>query len=101
MTKKSNQFRHESLHDSRAIVRYLNALAEGFEKGSLQFRDQKGEIVLEPTGMIRFEVAANRKSGRYELALKLAWKQADEEARDAGPLLINGKIDKDARKQEK
>ncbi|MHA7836138.1 MAG: amphi-Trp domain-containing protein [bacterium] len=93
MTRKSNHFRHESLQDSKAIVRYLNALAEGFEKGTLQFRDQEGEIVLEPSGMIRFEVAASRKSGRYGLNLKLSWKQQEEESPDSGPLLINGGVE--------
>jgi amphi-Trp domain-containing protein len=93
MTRKSNQFRHESLQDSKAIVRYLDALSEGFEKGTLQFRDQEGEIVLEPRGMIRFEVTASRKSGRYSMALKLSWKQTEEEGRDSGPLLINGEAD--------
>ncbi len=93
MTRKSNQFRHESLQDSKAIVRYLDALSEGFGKGTLQFRDQEGEIVLEPHGMIRFEVTANRKSGRCSMALKLTWRQAEEEGRDAGPLLINGEAE--------
>lgn len=93
MTRKSSQFRHESLQDSKAIVRYLDALSEGFEKGTLQFRDQEGEIVLEPSGMIRFEVTAARKSGRYSVALKLSWKQAEEEGKDSGPLLINGEAD--------
>jgi len=94
MTRKSSHFRHESLQDSKAIVRYLDALSEGFEKGTLQFRDQEGEIVLEPSGMIRFEVTASRKSGRYSVALKLSWKQAEEQRRDSGPLLINGEAER-------
>lgn len=93
MTRKSSHFRHESLQDSKAIVRYLDALSEGFEKGTLQFRDQEGEIVLEPSGMIRFEVTASRKAGRYSVALKLSWKQAEAEGKDSGPLLINGEAD--------
>lgn len=96
MTRKTNQFRHESLQDSKAIVRYLNALSEGFEQGTLQFRDQEGEIILEPSGMIRFEVAAQRKAGRYSMSLKLSWKQAEEEGKDSGPLLINGQVDASA-----
>jgi amphi-Trp domain-containing protein len=94
MTRRSDHFRHESLQDSKAIVRYLRALAEGFEKGTLQFRDQEGEIVLEPSGLVRFEVTANRKSGRYGLALKLSWKQAEEAGRDPGPLQINGSAER-------
>lgn len=91
---RANQFRHESLQDKRAIVQYLNALAEGVEKGALQFSDEQGEIMLEPNGMIRFGVAAERKSDRYGLTVKLSWKQKGGKARDAGPLLINGTSDR-------
>lgn len=88
---KAKSFRHESLQDSRSIVRYLNALAEGFEKGMLQFRDQEGEIVLEPNGMIRFGISAEQKSDRCDLALKLSWKQSRADAeQDSGPLTITG-----------
>ena len=44
MKDKSNQFRHESLQDTNAVVKYLKALAEGIEKGTLQFRDEESEI---------------------------------------------------------
>ena len=90
MKDKSNQFRHESLQDSHAIVKYLHALAEGVEKGTLQFRDEQGEIVLEPGGMIRFGLEAQKKSDRYALSLKMSWKQRSEKKRDPGPLRING-----------
>lgn len=90
-SSKAKPFRHESLQDSRAIVRYLNALAEGFEKGTLQFRDQEGEIVLEPNGMIRFGISAEQKSERCDLTLKLSWKQSRADAeQDSGPLTITG-----------
>lgn len=88
---KTKQFRHESLQDSGAIVRYLKALSEGFEKGTLQFRDQDGEILLEPNGMIRFGLSAEQKSDRFDLSLKLSWKQSRVEAEhDSGPLTITG-----------
>lgn len=88
---KSKPFRHESLQDSRVVVRYLEALAEGFEKGTLQFRDQEGEIVLEPNGMIRFGISAEQKSERCDLTLKLSWKQSRADAeQDSGPLTITG-----------
>ncbi|HPG28986.1 MAG TPA: amphi-Trp domain-containing protein, partial [Myxococcota bacterium] len=88
MKSKPTNFRHESMQDSKAVVRYLKALAEGFEKGSLQFRDQDGEIVLEPNGMVRFGVTADAKSDRFGLTEALSWKQKTEEESDAGPLLI-------------
>ena len=90
MKDESNRFRHESLQDSRAVVKYLNALAEGIEKGTLQFRDQQGELSLEPNGMIRFAVNAERKSERNGLTIKMSWKRPATKKRDPGPLQING-----------
>jgi amphi-Trp domain-containing protein len=90
MTSKAKNFRHESLQDSRAVARYLQALAEGFEKGQLQFSDQDGEIVLEPHGMMRFGVTADQKSGRHALTVRFTWKQEKAKGGDPGPLLING-----------
>lgn len=96
MKDNQNQFRHESLQDTRAIVRYLNALAEGVDKGTLKFSDEQGEIVLEPSGMIRFGVSAERKSERYGLTIKLSWKQDADKKKDPGPLTINGTVDESA-----
>jgi amphi-Trp domain-containing protein len=96
MKDESNRFRHESLQDSRAIARYLTALADGIEKGTLQFRDQQGELTLEPNGMIRFAVNADRKSERNQLSIKLSWKQPSSRKRDTGPLTINDTTDDDA-----
>lgn len=93
MKNKSNQFRHESLQDANAIVNYLNALAAGIEKGTLQFRDEEGEIILEPGGMIRFGLEAQKKSDRYSLSLKMSWKQRSDKRSDPGPLRINGYSD--------
>jgi amphi-Trp domain-containing protein len=90
MTREDRDFRHQSLQDPHSIVEYLTALTEGFTKGSLQFRDDGGEITLEPSGLIRFEVSAAKKSGQHNLTLKFTWKHPDENEKDAGPLLING-----------
>ena len=96
----SSQFRHESIQDSRAIVRYLNALAEGFEQCTLRFRDQQGEIALETNGMIRFGVTADHKSDRYGVTIKLSWKQARTDDKDSGPLMINGALEEDRKDEE-
>lgn len=95
MKGKSNQFRHESLQDTSAIVKYLHALADGIEKGSLEFRDQSGELELELGGMIRFGVNAERKSERNGLTIKLSWKRSRPKKKDSGPLVINGLAEAD------
>ena len=93
MTRKDRDFRHQSLQDPRSLAEYLAALAEGFTKGSLQFRDDAGEIMLEPSGLIRFDLSASRKSGQQGVTLKFTWKQPDSDETDRGPLLINGVAD--------
>ena len=93
MTRKDSEFRHQSLQDPSSLFDYLTALTEGFTKGSLQFRDDSGDITLEPAGLIRFDISAARKSDQQSLTLKFSWRQPDEEDRDAGPLLINGTTD--------
>jgi amphi-Trp domain-containing protein len=93
MNRKAREFRHQSLQDPHSLVEYLRALQDGFAKGSLQFRDDGGEITLEPTGLIRFEVNASKKSGQHGLTLKFSWKQPEPDEKDPGPLLINGTQD--------
>ncbi len=93
MSRKSRDFKHQSPKDDRSLVEYLSAPTQGFEKGSLQLRDDSGEVVLEPKGLIRFEMDANSRPGRSELTLKSTWKLPDEEELDSGPLLINGVAD--------
>lgn len=91
--RKEASFRHQSLQDAVSLVEYLNALSEGFTKSSLQFRDDTGEITLEPAGLIRFEVNASKKPDQHSLTLRFTWKQHDVDEKDAGPLLINGVAD--------
>ena len=93
MNRKERAFRHQSLQDPHSLVEYLTALAEGFTKGSIQFRDDAGEIILEPSGLVRFEVGASKKTGQHTLTLKFAWNQPDPDEGDPGPLLINGVTD--------
>ena len=93
MTRKDSEFRHQSLQDPSSLVEYLSALTDGFTKGSLQFRDDSGEITLDPSGLIRFDISAARKSDQQSLTLKFSWRPPDDEDADAGPLLINGTSD--------
>jgi len=90
MSHQKTEFEYESLEDARSIGRYLRALADGFEKGLLSFSDRRGEIALEPHGLIEFEVRVSKKRDRSRLSLSLTWRPAREvNAGDAGPLSIN------------
>lgn len=93
MEKRDREFRHESLQDERSISRYLTALTEGFESGTLKLSDREGEITLEPHGLIHLQVQASRKTDRLRLTLKFTWKPPDGESEDSGPLRITNGAD--------
>ena len=87
---EKRQFRHESLQDKRAIVKYLQAVKEGFDTGSLRMSDKEGEIVVEPNGLVQFELHANRSRDRVAMTLRFTWKERAEEEPSSGTLRING-----------
>jgi amphi-Trp domain-containing protein len=92
MAKKSEKgFHHESLEDGSSISAYLKAVREGFAEGSLRLSDQNGEIVLEPNGLMNFEVNASSRRGRSKLTLTFSWREKpDKDPASGGSLKING-----------
>lgn len=80
MVGKKKTFEHDSLQDVQTIVRYLNAVTEGFQSGKLNLRGREGEIVLQPTGLIRLELRATERNDRNRLDLRFTWKP--EQAQD-------------------
>jgi amphi-Trp domain-containing protein len=90
MNQPKTDFEYESLEDPQSIQRYLKALAEGFANGTITFSDRRGEVALEPKGLIEFEVRVSKKRDRSRLSLNLSWRPAREEgSTDAGPLSIS------------
>lgn len=79
MRQNRNNFRHESLQDSKSIQDMLKSLAKGIAKGSLTFSDEDGEIVLEPEGLLQFKVTAKQDESRHRLDIKISWAVDDEE----------------------
>ena len=71
---RERQFQHESLQDREAIATYLETLREGFESGYLTFSDERGELSLEPHGLVGFEVRVSRKRDRVRLTVRCSWK---------------------------
>lgn len=79
-----DDFRHESVQDRHSIVKYLQALTAGIEKGHIELGTAEHMLALEPDGMLELQVRAKRKGGRVKLAIKLHWReQDDEQAGDA------------------
>lgn len=89
MNRPKREFEYESAQDRESIVKYLRALAEGFERGVLSFSDKNGDVKLEPRGLINFEVRASKKSERTRVTLSFRWRHVSEsDEAEAGPLLI-------------
>lgn len=89
-------FQHESLEDGKSISAYLQAVREGFAQGTLRLSDQDGAIVLQPDGLVNFEVRATQRRGRAKLTMTFSWREADKaEKANGGTLKIN-RDDEDA-----
>ena len=73
MTEKRT-FEHDSLQDLSSLVDYLKAVVDGFEQGKLKVTGGEGEIELEPTGLVRFEVRASQRDDRARFSLRFTWK---------------------------
>ena len=83
-------FRHESLQDNQSIVNYLNALIEGFSKGEISFKQNSGQIVLNPNGLVQMEIKAQRKTSKSKLSIKFSWKETPFHRDDQQePLIID------------
>lgn len=74
-----DNFRHQSAVDPAGLARYLNALAEGAENGSLPLGDGELDFVLHPRGLIDLSLKIRRKNGRTRLALELSWAEEESE----------------------
>ncbi len=81
-------FKHESLQDLDSIIAYLEAVRDGFVQRRLTLTDQDKQIVLEPMGLVRFNLEAKCKGQGCKLTLKFAWKDHPAE-QDSGDLTIS------------
>lgn len=72
-------FSHESLEDAQSIARYLDALKEGLQKGTLSLENESGELQLAPHGLLGCEIRARKKGGKVKLRLQITWQQEPRE----------------------
>jgi amphi-Trp domain-containing protein len=85
-----DRFKHESLQDAESIVRYIEALSEGFQNGALLFSSDDKRLVLKPRGLVRLEVEAKKRGEEIKLSLKFRWtEEAGVEAANTSPLVIS------------
>lgn len=93
MSKSSDEFEHDSFQDADTIVKYLEAIAQGFQTGRLLFCSGKKELVLKPQGLLKFGVQAKRKDGRVKFSLTVGWSERGKEEIAGEPLSIQASGD--------
>ncbi|MBD3335946.1 MAG: amphi-Trp domain-containing protein [Candidatus Eisenbacteria bacterium] len=90
MSKDEREFTHESLQDRESIMAYLQAIQDGLARGTLTFSDEEGEITLEPSPLLNFQLQASRKRDRVRLTLGFSWKESQEKDPKLRSLDIRG-----------
>ncbi|MDT8447328.1 MAG: amphi-Trp domain-containing protein [bacterium] len=73
-SNKTREFEYVTLVDKQSIVTYLETLAEGFKSGNLTLKSPESELLLDPDGLLKLEIAAKNKSGRSKISIKVSWK---------------------------
>ena len=76
MSISEDEFKHESIQDTELVIKYLNALTEGFENGKLIFGSKQKKFILEPNGLLRLGISAKRKGRKVEISLKASWTES-------------------------
>ncbi len=75
MTTEQTKFSHDSLQDAQTIGNYLRAVADGLAAGKLSLASSDDELVLEPNGLLRLRIRAQRAQHRNRLALRISWRE--------------------------
>ena len=81
-------FVHRSLQDCDSIGEYLEALAQGFKARRLLFCAGKREMMLKPTGLLKFNVKAKRREEEVKVTLRVSWKELGSDREAGRPLVI-------------
>ncbi len=73
---RDEQFEHESFQDNETIGKYLDALVEGFQKGTITLSSEGDQVVLSPNNLLQFQVKARKKGSKSKLSIKISWKES-------------------------
>ncbi len=78
MKQDAKNFRHESLQDQKSIKEILTALTNGVAKGKVTLSDDRGEVVLQPEGLLHLKITAGQDEDANSLTLRLRWRSGDQ-----------------------
>lgn len=80
LNSKTQEFRYEALQEPETVARYLRALCEGLERGTLSLASGGSQIALEPRGLVHAKVGATSDNERAKLQIELSWTTAEYES---------------------
>lgn len=78
MRHGKDSFRHESLQDASSIQDILKAITKGLGKGKLSFKDENGELLMEPEGLLNLKVTAGSDGDQHRLDIRVTWQSDDQ-----------------------
>jgi amphi-Trp domain-containing protein len=83
---KTREFSHESLQGRESILRYLEALGQGLERGKLRLTSGSETFMLDTPAMMKLAVRARQKGSRVDVVVKISWKDRKVKALKVEPL---------------
>jgi len=72
---QEHQFKYASVEDRVSVVKFLEALSQGFSEGMLVLSLDDKQIELEPGEILDFEVSAKWNDDEARVIMKIAWKE--------------------------
>ncbi|MBF0117518.1 MAG: amphi-Trp domain-containing protein [Desulfobacterales bacterium] len=82
------EFEHDSYQDRESIKKYLLAIVEGFEKGSVSFRVEQDSILMPLDNFLRFKIKAKRREEKNKLYISISWKEKQASSRKKENIVI-------------
>jgi len=76
--KQNGRFRHESLQDQATIKGLLKAITNGIGAGKISLEDENGNLIMEPSGMLRLKINAAVDDGQNKLDIRISWQGESE-----------------------
>ena len=89
MAEEIREFSHESLQDRESILRYLEALGQGLERGELRLSSGDETFVLKAPTLMQLQVRARQKRSRVDVIVKVSWKDRTSSASRVEPLSVD------------
>ncbi len=80
-------FKYDGQQDRAAVAEYLEAVRDGFARGTLTLRQGEQTLELSPKGLVSVTIEGKQKSEDRKLKLTFRWKERECALPDA-PLLI-------------